>query len=250
MSSTASTLTAAPDSVLARRIAELDLEALRTRFRDNDEFIAIPDFMPADGLEPLLAALPALEPRVHRNFIPGHKKGGSTSRYDLDEVAPAYPAFYNDPALLAFLRRLTGQDLKVCPADDPHTYALYYYTESGDHIGWHYDTSYYKGSRYTILLGLVDDSSCRLEWELHRENPGRETVQGGSALAPGMLVVFNGDKLWHRVTPAAAGDRRVALTLEYVTSHAMHPVRRFVSNMKDAIAYFGFRQVFARGARR
>ncbi|MCB1747412.1 MAG: 2OG-Fe(II) oxygenase [Gammaproteobacteria bacterium] len=250
MSSTAPTAPAAPDSPLARRIAELDLEALRTRFRDNDEFIAIPGFMPAAGLEPLLAALPALEPRIHRNFIPGHKKGGSTSRYDLDAVAPAYPAFYNDPALLDFLRRLTGQDLKICPPDDPHTYALYYYTEPGDHIGWHYDTSYYKGSRYTILLGLVDDSSCRLEWELHREDVGRETVHGGTALSPGMLVVFNGDKLWHRVTPAAAGDRRVALTLEYVTSHAMHPLRRFVSNMKDAIAYFGFRQVFARGARR
>jgi hypothetical protein len=24
----------------------------------------------------------------------------------------------------------------------------------------------------------------------------------------------------------------------------MHPLRRFVSNMKDAIAYFGFRQTF------
>jgi len=30
----------------------------------------------------------------------------------------------------------------------------------------------------------------------------------------------------------------------------MHPLRRFMSNMKDAIAYFGFRQVFARALRR
>jgi hypothetical protein len=26
----------------------------------------------------------------------------------------------------------------------------------------------------------------------------------------------------------------------------MHPLRRFVSNMKDAIAYFGFKQVFTK----
>ena len=64
-----------------------------------------------------------------------------------------------------------------------------------------------------------------------------------------MLVVFNGDRLYHRVTPCRAGERRVALTLEYVTSLEMHPVRRFVSNMKDAIAYFGFRQVFSRPPR-
>lgn len=241
---------AVPGSPLATHIAGLDLAALRERFLAQDEFIAIPGFMPDAGLAPLLAALPALEPRVHRNFIPGHKKGGSTSRYDLDEVAPAFPALYRDPAFVAFLTALTGQPLKFCPPDDPHTYALYHYTEAGDHIGWHYDTSYYKGIRYTVLLGLVDQSSCLLEWELFRDDPGRASEHGGARLEPGMLVVFNGDRLWHRVTPAAAGDRRVALTLEYVTSHDMHPFRRFVSNMKDAIAYFGFRQVFARAARR
>ena len=92
-------------------------------------------------------------------------------------------------------------------------------------------------------------SRCKLEYELFHDNPTRDAVPGALSIAPGTLVVFNGDKLWHRITPAAAGDRRIALTLEYVTSHAMHPLRRFMSNMKDAIAYFGFRQVFS-GARR
>jgi len=237
----------APD--LASHLAGFDLAALRREFLANEEFIAVPGFLPPSRLAPLQDSLPALEPRVHRNFIPGHKKGGSISRYDLDACAPAFPALYRDQALKDFLGALTGQPLLECPGDDPHTYALYYYTEAGDHIGFHYDTSYYKGARYTVLLGLVDESNCRLEYELFHETPGRTPVPGSVALAPGMLVVFNGDMLWHRVTPAAAGDRRVALTLEYVTSHGMHPLRRFVSNMKDAIAYFGFRQVFS-GPRR
>jgi hypothetical protein len=38
----------------------------------------------------------------------------------------------------------------------------------------------------------------------------------------------------------------VSLTLEYVTDARMTPAKRFVSNMKDAIAYFGFRSVFTR----
>ena len=235
---------------LGLSIAALDLTGLRDEFCAQDEFIAITDFLPAAALAPLLDALPALEPRVHRNFIPGYKKGGSVSRYDLDAHAPAFVSLYRDPAFVTFLRALTGQALTYCPDDDPHTYALYYYIEAGDHIGFHYDTSYYKGARYTILLGLVDDSSCRLDYELFRKNPGRAPVAGSIALAPGTLVVFNGDKLYHRVTPCLAGERRVALTLEYVTSLDMHPLRRFVSNMKDAIAYFGFRQVFARAWRR
>ncbi|MBK6656803.1 MAG: 2OG-Fe(II) oxygenase [Proteobacteria bacterium] len=234
-----------PFAALQARLSALDTAALRAEFEANAEFIAIPDFLSADDIAPMVNALPVLEARVHRNFIPGHKKGGSISRYDLDASAPAFPEFYRSPAFRSFLEALCGRPLLECPADDPHTYALYYYTEAGDHIGWHYDTSYYKGARYTVLLGLVDESSCRLEYELHRDDPQRASVSGGTALTPGMLVVFNGDKLWHRVTPAAAGERRVALTLEYVTTLGMHPLRRFVSNMKDAIAYFGFRQVFS-----
>lgn len=226
------------------------LEALRARFLEQDEFLLIEDFLPRPMLDGLLAALPALQPHVHRNFIPGHKKGGSISRFDLDRLAPAFPELYRWAALREFLAGLTGQKLLPCPEDDPHTYALYYYTEPGDHIGWHYDTSYYRGSRYTILVGLVDRSTCRLEYELYRKTGGRPVVSGGAGIAPGTLVVFNGDKLWHRVSPMAAGEERVVLTLEFVTDVTMNPFARFVSNMKDAIAYFGLKQVFARPGRR
>jgi hypothetical protein len=56
---------------------------------------------------------------------------------------------------------------------------------------------------------------------------------------PGSLVLFNGDKLWHAISPLAKGEERVVLTMEYVTNPEMGPFKRFVSNMKDAIAYFG-----------
>jgi hypothetical protein len=58
--------------------------------------------------------------------------------------------------------------------------------------------------------------------------------------------VFDGDKLRHRITPLGEGEMRVSLTFEYVTDPRMHPWWRLISNMKDAFAYFGFRQVFQR----
>jgi hypothetical protein len=230
---------------LALHLGSMDIASIRAEFVANGEFIAIPDFLPPALLDPLLDALPALEPRVHRNFIPRHKKGGSISRFDLDDVAPAFRTLYRAPELQAFMRALCERDLLFCPDSDPHTYALYYYTEPGDHIGFHYDTSYYKGQRYTVLLGLVDESSCRLEYELFRKDIERETVRGSVALAPGTFVFFNGDELYHRISPCADGERRIALTFEYLTDCNIRPLRRFVSNMKDAIAYFGFRQVFS-----
>jgi hypothetical protein len=68
-------------------------------------------------------------------------------------------------------------------------------------------------------------------------------------LPPGGAVFFDGDKLRHRITPLGAGERRVSLTFEYVTDPRMRRARRLISQMKDAVAYFGFRQVFG-GARR
>lgn len=232
------------EAAMNARLGALDLAALRHRFVEQNEFIAVEALLPTQWLEALQSSLPTLSPHVHRNYIPRHKKGGSISRFDLDRYAPVFGELYRSPALLQFLGGLTGQSLQHCPGDDPHTYALYYYTEAGDHIGYHYDTSYYRGARYTILFGLVDESSCRLEYQLYRDDPARTTREESVALSPGMFVVFNGDRLYHRVTPLGEGEQRIALTLEYVTSARMHPVRRFVSNMKDAIAYFGFRQAF------
>jgi hypothetical protein len=36
------------------------------------------------------------------------------------------------------------------------------------------------------------------------------------------------------------------VSMQFVTDGAMNPFMRFVSNMKDSIAYFGLRNVFGR----
>lgn len=229
---------------LQQRISEMDLGELRRQFQAQNEFLSLDEFLPERWLSAFTTELKRLDGRVHRNFIPGHKKGGSISRFDLDDAAPLFGELYRAPAFGMFLGAITGQTVMFCPGDDPHTYALYYYTEPGDHIGYHYDTSYYRGIRYTILIGLVDDSSCRLECQLFKGDPARQPQFVSMQLEPGKLVLFNGDKVYHRITPLGKNERRVALTMEYVTSTEMHRLRRFVSNMKDAIAYFGFKQVF------
>lgn len=223
-----------------------DGAALAERFQQQDQFMLLERMVDGPLLDRLLASLPALEARVHRSLIPGHKKGGSISRFDLDAATDCFRRLYHDPGLLAFLSALTGRRLQPCPGNDPHGCALYCYTESGDHIGWHYDTSYYRGERYTVLLGLVDRSSCHLEYELFRKSAGRPAVRGEAAIAPGTLVVFNGDRLHHRITPLGEDETRIVLSLEYVTDPRMHPFARLFSDMKDAFAYFGPRQVFFR----
>ena len=56
---------------------------------------------------------------------------------------------------------------------------------------------------------------------------------------PGSVVIFNGDKLWHAVTPLEEGAERIMLALEFVTNQEMGFFKGTLSNLKDAFAYFG-----------
>jgi hypothetical protein len=59
------------------------------------------------------------------------------------------------------------------------------------------------------------------------------------ATHPGTMVIFNGDTLWHAVTPLEAGAERIILSMEYVTNPTMGTFQRCLSTLQDAIAYFG-----------
>jgi hypothetical protein len=228
------------------RLNSLDLPALRSEYSRQGSFLYIDQFLPAEITSQLNAAVAAVTPLVNRNYLPGHKQGGSVSRHAIDQRAPAIAELYRSATLIDWLQKLTGEHLEMSPPGDPHAYALYFYTRAGDHIGWHYDTSYYAGRRYTLLFGVIDNSSCRLDYELHTREQGATIVSGSIKITPGGLTVFDGDRLRHRITPSLEGETRVSLTFEYVTDPRMHPWWRLISNMKDAFAYFGFRQVFSR----
>ena len=229
---------------IARVVARLDREAIRATYQGQNEFVHLPGCLPPSLVAALVADVERVRPAIHRNYIPRHKKGGSVSAYTLVEHAPAIRALYQAPAFVDFLASVTGRRLQLCPTTDPHACALYFYTEPGDHIGFHYDTSYYRGERFTVLVGLIERSSSHLACQLYRDVAGRQPVDLSLKTDPGTLVLFNGDKLWHAITPLGDGEERVSLTLEYVTDPSMSPVRRAVSNLKDAVAYFGLRTVF------
>lgn len=233
------------NGLVAEAIAGQDLASLRDRYHDQGCLLVIDDFLSGDLLDTLLDGLERVRGEAHRNFVPGQKKGAAVSRMTLDEGVSDFGEFYRAPALRRFLDEITGERLLDCLDTDAHSYALYLYTEPGDHIGWHYDTSFYRGKRFTLLLGLVENDSCAFECVLHTRNPDRPNVTRLYKTKPGSMVFFDGDQLRHRITRRAEGDRdRIVLTMEFVTDRSMHPWRKLLSDVKDAFAYFGVRDVF------
>lgn len=245
---TATTVSPKLDALLETACVRQDLAQLQRAYREQDEFVVVEDFLPPEVMEQWDRELEQLKPHIHRNFIPKHKKGGSVAYNTVAEKGPAMTAIYHHPRFLKFLRDVVEAPMKECPDSDPHRCAFYAYTEEGDHIGWHYDTSYYKDRRWTVLVGLRDQSSSKLLCHLHTKNKGREVVKLDLKVNPGTLVIFNGDKVWHCVTPTQANESRYIVSMQYVTTGDMNPFMRFVSNMKDAIAYFDFKGVFTGAA--
>ena len=232
------------DDALREAVSRQDLADLQRQYSAQDEFVVVPDFLSQEVLEQWEAQLPALIPQIHRNYLPGHKKGGSVAYDTVRSVAPAITGVYHSAELLGFLRRIVGAEMQECPPSDPHRCAFYAYTEEGDHMGFHYDTSYYKDRRWTLLVGFKDESSSRLLCHLHTRQSSHEVEKLELKVTPGMLVLFNGDKVYHSVTPVQANESRYVVSMQFVTDGEMNPFMRFISNMKDAVAYFGLRGVF------
>lgn len=233
-------------TALAETLDRLDIEKVRKQYFDQDEAIIIQPFLTEQQLEQILSELPALRSEMHRSHVPGLKQSSSVSRFTLDEKVPIIRELYESKAMLEFLQKLTGRKLHYCPETDPHTCTLYCYLEKGDYFGGHYDTNFYRGTRFTVLLGLVNRTESKLVCELYKKDPKRKNQIVEVALQPGTLVVFNCLRLYHWVTPLRANEERIVLALEYVTDPRRATFQWLMSNMKDAVVYFGFKEVFGR----
>lgn len=228
------------DDGLATAITALDATRTQLTYWRHEELVVLPRFVPAPVVTAMAAEVHALDGHVVRRTVPGYKRAGSVGYFRLREHAPTAVALYHSPTLRRFLSDLAGMELVTCPDDDPHACAIYCYERAGDRIGFHYDTSWYRGARYTALVGLVDGSSARLHCQVHARDRHRPTKDWRVQTTPGTTVFFNGDKLRHAVTPLGQGERRIVLTLQYVTDPRIHGWRRVVSKLKDSLTYFGW----------
>ena len=230
------------EETLRRRLAEVDLDQLGRTYWEQNECLIRDRLIQKKIVNPCLTEVELLRKNISRNYVPGHKQGGSVSYYAIANESPesAVVSLYRSPSLRRFPSKIVKEELLLCPEDDPHSCALYYYTRPGDHIDFHFDKSYYKGKRYTVLMGLIERSEqCRLVARLRAPGTKEEASEQPVPLDPGSFVIFNGDKLWHAVTPLGPREERIVLTLQYVTDQEMGPFHRAFSNLKNVFAYFG-----------
>ena len=232
-----------PREYLSSRLCEPEIAKLRENYQLQDEFIHLPDAIAASVVNTLQGEAARLKPVLHRNYVPSVKKGGSIGYRTLRQQNSPVLDLYKSAELLSLIEKLTGRRLLVCPESDAHACALYYYTEKGDHIHWHYDSSFYKGERFTLLLPLKDTTSidsCHLDYQLYTRLPNRAPESHSAKLPVGSMTLFNGDRLWHTVTPKKDEQgERIIVSMEFVTTQEIGLIGMCINNVKDAVTYFG-----------
>jgi hypothetical protein len=65
---------------------------LRREFAAQGAFLHVAEFLAPEVTAQLAAAVDAVKASVNRNYLPGHKQGGSVSRHVIDRVGAPYIA--------------------------------------------------------------------------------------------------------------------------------------------------------------
>jgi len=152
-------------------------------------------------------------------------------------------ALYHAPEMRAFVSRIVGEQVRPTPINDQSSLSVLFYEKPGDHIGWHYDHNFYRGRHFTVLLPIINEGSAPDGLShalLQARIDGRET---DIATPPNTLIVFEGARVHHKVTPIHEGERRLVISMTYCTDPRANVVQGAARRIKD-IAFFGPRALW------
>jgi hypothetical protein len=204
--------------------------------------VRVPDFLPAAAFARLHADILRLQ-AAERSFVPAHKKGGTIAYETLITEAPSVVAYYQSPELMGFFSSVVRARVVPTPIDDQSSLSVLIYDRPADRIGWHYDHDFYRGRHFTALLPIVNEGSADGGLShacLIAQVDGHEVVV---RTEPNTLVLFEGALVRHKVTPIAADERRIILSMTCCTDPRARAWQTVARRFKDT-AYYGVRALW------
>ena len=112
---------------VSARLQSFATQALRREFVEQGAFLYLPDFLCAEITAQLHCGGDGYR-FGDRNYLPGHKQGGSVSRHTIDRLAPFVGKLYRSEGCSNGWANWRANDW-VSPSDDPHAYAFYFYPD-------------------------------------------------------------------------------------------------------------------------
>jgi hypothetical protein len=208
----------------------------------DERIVSIGNFLPADQFAALSRDVQNLA-GIERSFVPTHKKGGTIAYETVINHGPATTAFYHAPALQSLVSRIVGVDVRPTPLHDQSSLSILVYDRPGDHIGWHYDHNFYRGRHFTVLLSVVNTGHSKDGLSHARLIAKIGGAESEIATPPNTLVLFEGAKVRHEVTPTIEGERRILISMTYCADPREDVLRAVARRIKDT-AFFGLRALW------
>ena len=132
----------------------------------------------------------------------------------LKENIPEIEDWYN--SLPSIVSPYISDSLQVAPEDVKTRMCLVVYEKEGDYIDWHFDSNHYDGRFFTLLIPVSTELTCGNY--VYRDHEEKEQVL---EVEKSQAILFEGDKVFHRGKALCANQRRVILSLTFVTSQNM-----------------------------
>jgi hypothetical protein len=178
--------------------------------------------------------------RVH---IPLHKRGATISYHNLLHSAAAIPALYHSMDLRNWCSNVVGEKLYLTAHDDLSSCSILIYDKARDHIRSHYDLNFYRGRHFTALLSLVNTNSTGDGLSSAKLFIVKDNAKTIVPTPPNSLVLFEGARVRHGVTPLRRGECRIIMSMTYCANPSASRVQGVQRRFKD-IAYFGLRALW------
>ncbi|MCB1921175.1 MAG: hypothetical protein KDJ28_14530 [Candidatus Competibacteraceae bacterium] len=181
---------------------------------------------------------------TERSYFPAHKKGGTVAYEDLHQRVPEIIAFYQSDYLRRLCSAVTGEPVLPTPINDQSSCSLLFYDRPRDHIGWHYDYNFYNGRHFTVLLPLVNRHLQENRLSSAQLVIRRDEQDVMIPTPPNTLILFEGARVFHKVTRLEENELRVILSMTFCTQPQTSLLKGVIRRVKD-IAYFGIRALWS-----
>jgi hypothetical protein len=161
-----------------------------------------------------------------------NKKGITVSTHNVVKNAPNLIEYYQNDLCKLVSNKI---NMELFPTDLglPTTCVLLIYENEGDWINWHYDYNYYDGRFFTVLIPIMNNSTCT-EFQFMNDKNEVKSIN----LTNNNSVCFEGNYLYHRASKLCKNEKRIILSCQYVTNNNMSTLNKWRLKLKD-FAYTG-----------
>jgi len=216
-----------------------NLEQVRRAFAENNEYVLVDDGLPPEIVDRIRREVNVAQ--ATRSVVPWYRAAGSIGYRRIQVEAPFTAALYRSRAMRDYVSAMCGKPMQCKSDDDDHACTFYVYSKPGDRMSFHYDVCGCEdAASYSMIIGVVDESSQKLLVELHRGDGARTAQSLQISTKPGVMITFAGSKVWHAVSRLGRNELRVTLGLAYATNNTRQPPRRrLIKVMADTFFHFG-----------